>query len=123
MGNLLFKLARPALFFLDPERAHGVSIRALKFGFARTMPRRADDPILATKVWNLAFPNPVGLAAGFDKHAEVCDAEPCRKSDREGSTSTRKSATPHSPSVSVLWRRAPSRRDRSPATPANGSIA
>jgi len=74
MGNLLFKLARPALFFLDPERAHGVSVRALKFGFARTMPRRADDPILATKVWNLAFPNPVGLAAGFDKHAEVCDA-------------------------------------------------
>ena len=74
MGDLLFKLARPALFFLDPERAHGVSIRALKFGFARTMPRRADDQILATKVWSLAFPNPVGLAAGFDKHAEVCDA-------------------------------------------------
>ncbi len=74
MGDLLFKLARPALFFLDPERAHGVSIRALKFGFARTMPRPADDPILATKVWSLAFPNPVGLAAGFDKHAEVCDA-------------------------------------------------
>jgi dihydroorotate dehydrogenase len=74
MGDLLFKLARPALFFLDPERAHGVSIWALKFGFGRTMPRRADDPILATKVWNLTFPNPVGLAAGFDKHAEVCDA-------------------------------------------------
>src|SRR5258708_22200802 len=76
MGDLLFKLARPALFFLDPERAHGVSIRALKFGFARTMPRRADDPILAAKVWNLTFPNPVGLAAGFDKHAEVFDAAP-----------------------------------------------
>src|SRR5260370_16800776 len=74
MGDLLFKLARPALFFLDPERAHGVSIWALKLGFARTIPRRADDPILATKVWNLTFPNPVGLAAGFDKHAEVCDA-------------------------------------------------
>src|SRR5258706_13333092 len=74
MGDLLFKLARPALFFLDPERAHGVSIRALKFGFARTMPRRADDPILAAKVWNLTFPNPGGLAGGFDKHGEVCDA-------------------------------------------------
>src|SRR5260370_5940304 len=74
MGDLLFKLARPALFFLDPERAHGVRIGALKLGFARAMPRRADDPILATKVWNLTFPNPVGLAAGFDKHAEVCDA-------------------------------------------------
>jgi len=74
MVDLLFRLARPALFFLDPERAHGVSIRALKFGFAHTMRRQADDPILATKVWNLTFPNPVGLAAGFDKHAEVCDA-------------------------------------------------
>jgi hypothetical protein len=66
MGDLLFKLARPALFFLDLERAHGVSIWALKLGFARTMPRRTDDPILATKVWNLIFPNPVGLATGFD---------------------------------------------------------
>src|SRR5262249_32815894 len=59
---------------LDPERAHAVSIRALKLGFARTMRRRSDDPILATKVWNLTFPNPIGLAAGFDKDAEVCDA-------------------------------------------------
>src|SRR5712691_10022206 len=74
MGDLLYTLARPALFFLDPERAHGVSIWALKFGFARILPRQTDDPILATKVWNLSFPNPVGLAAGFDKHAEVCDA-------------------------------------------------
>lgn len=74
MADLLFKLAQPALTFLDPERAHGATIRALKLGFARTMPRRPDDPILATKVWNLPFPNPVGLAAGFDKHAEVCDA-------------------------------------------------
>jgi dihydroorotate dehydrogenase len=38
------------------------------------MRRRPDDPVLATEVWNLSFPNPVGLAAGFDKHAEVCDA-------------------------------------------------
>lgn len=74
MADLLFKLVRPALTFLDPERAHGVTIRGLKLGLARTMPRRTDDPILATKVWNLSFLNPVGLAAGFDKHAEVCDA-------------------------------------------------
>jgi dihydroorotate dehydrogenase len=74
MTDLLFKLARPVLTFLDPERAHGVTIRALKLGFARTLPRLPDDSILATKVWNLSFPNPVGLAAGFDKHAEVCDA-------------------------------------------------
>jgi len=74
MTDLLFRLARPALTFLDPERAHGAAIRALKLGFAHAVPRRPDDPILATTVWNLSFPNPVGLAAGFDKHAEVCDA-------------------------------------------------
>jgi dihydroorotate dehydrogenase len=74
MADFLYKLARPALFFLDPERAHGAAIWALKLGLARTLVHRADDPILATKVWNVTFPNPVGLAAGFDKHAEVCDA-------------------------------------------------
>src|SRR6202030_3399800 len=74
MADLLFKLARPVLTFLDPERAHGVTIRALKLGFAFTLQHQPDDPILATTVWNLSFPNPVGLAAGFDKHAEVCDA-------------------------------------------------
>src|SRR5579863_5716612 len=74
MSDLLFKLARPALNFLDPERAHALTILALKLGFAHTVRREPDDPILATTVWNLSFPNPVGLAAGFDKHAEVCDA-------------------------------------------------
>src|SRR5712671_7996292 len=74
MTDRLFALARPALFFLDPERAHRVSISALKLGFAGTLSRGTDDPILATKVWNLTFPNPVGLAAGFDKDAQVCDA-------------------------------------------------
>src|SRR5262249_58934889 len=74
MTDLLFKLVRPALFFLDPERAHGVTIGALKLGLAHVIPHQPDDPVLTTKVWNLTFPNPVGLAAGFDKHAEVCDA-------------------------------------------------
>jgi dihydroorotate dehydrogenase len=77
MADLLFKLARPALFFLDPERAHRVSIWALRsglFGSLAGVGRGADDPILATRVWNIAFPNPVGLAAGYDKDAEVCDA-------------------------------------------------
>jgi len=77
MADVMFRLARPALAALDPERAHGLTIRALELGsslgLARTR-REPDDPILATTVWNLAFPNPVGLAAGFDKHAEVCDA-------------------------------------------------
>ncbi len=63
-ADLMFALSRPLLAALDPERAHGLGGKA----------HEADDPILATTVWNLAFPNPVGLAAGFDKHAEVCDA-------------------------------------------------
>jgi dihydroorotate dehydrogenase len=78
MADLLFKLARPALFWLDPERAHRVSIWALRSGLVgrrlASVGRDADDPILATRVWNIAFPNPVGLAAGYDKDAEVCDA-------------------------------------------------
>jgi dihydroorotate dehydrogenase len=73
MADLLFKLARPALFYLDPERAHRVSIWALRIGLGGRA-RGADDPVLATKVWDLAFPNPIGLAAGYDKDAEVCDA-------------------------------------------------
>jgi dihydroorotate dehydrogenase len=77
MADLLCKLARPALFYLDPERAHRVSIWALRLGLGGPLMGRAadaDDPILATKVFGLAFPNPIGLAAGYDKDAEVCDA-------------------------------------------------
>jgi dihydroorotate dehydrogenase len=76
MADFLYKLARPALFYLDPERAHLVSIWALRLGFGglRGKASRTDDPILATRVWNIAFPNPIGLAAGYDKDAEVCDA-------------------------------------------------
>jgi dihydroorotate dehydrogenase len=78
IAERLFELARPALFKLDPERAHRASILALKLGlggagFGGRGTRGADDPILATTVWDLPFPNPVGLAAGFDKDAEVCD--------------------------------------------------
>lgn len=64
----LYTLARPLLFRLDPERAHGMTIAALKAlpgGPARF------DPRLASTVAGLSFPSPVGLAAGFDKHAEV----------------------------------------------------
>ena len=67
-----YALARPLLFALDPEVAHGLTIRALKLGL---LPRAApDDPILATTLAGIALPNPIGLAAGFDKNAEVPDA-------------------------------------------------
>jgi len=54
----------------DPERAHGLAISALKAGLG---PRAhgADDPVLAVEVAGLKLPNCVGLAAGFDKNAEV----------------------------------------------------
>ena len=71
MKALLFALARPALMALDAETAHQATLRALALAPA-TAPA-ADDPRLASRVFGLAFPNPVGLAAGFDKHAEVPD--------------------------------------------------
>lgn len=72
MANFSYRLARPFLFALDPETAHGATVWALKRGLA-SAPAPADDPILATRVWDLPFTNPIGLAAGFDKHAEVID--------------------------------------------------
>jgi dihydroorotate dehydrogenase len=68
---VLYRLARPALFTLDPERAHALAIVALK-----ALPRHP-APLggsLETRVAGLTFPNPLGMAAGFDKDAEVPDA-------------------------------------------------
>lgn len=73
MQNLLFRLARPALGLLDPEDAHALAIAALKRGLVRAR-AEPDDPGLATRVLGLDFANPIGLAAGFDKHCEVVDA-------------------------------------------------
>ena len=68
---MLYRLAAPALFALDPEAAHRLTIAALRFAPRRAAPAPAP---LATTVAGIAFPNPVGLAAGFDKNAEVPDA-------------------------------------------------
>jgi dihydroorotate dehydrogenase len=65
------------LWLLDPERAHRASIAALNTPGVRALVlgrAAADDPVLACDVWGLRFPNPVGLAAGFDKDAEAVDA-------------------------------------------------
>ena len=69
----LFGLAAVGLRCLDAENAHRATIAALKL-----MPPCApapDDPRLAVSAFGLSFPNPVGLAAGFDKDAEVADVE------------------------------------------------
>ncbi len=67
-----YALMRPALFFLPPEIAHRAAIAALTsgaFGVAS-----ATYPALRTKLCGIELPSPVGLAAGFDKNAETCDA-------------------------------------------------
>jgi len=69
----LYALARPLLRFITPEQAHGFAIKALRRGLVPCA-AAPDDPVLATRVWGLDFPNPIGLAAGFDKDAEVVDA-------------------------------------------------
>jgi len=69
---MLYRLIRPALFMLDAERAHRLSIDLLRLrtGTAFT-PEPRWTPQLETTVGGLSFPNPVGLAAGFDKDAQV----------------------------------------------------
>lgn len=68
----LYGLVRPLLFRLDGERAHKLTIAGLKMLPHGSPP--AADPVLGIRVAGLDFPNPVGLAAGFDKDAEVPDA-------------------------------------------------
>jgi dihydroorotate dehydrogenase len=68
-----YAAAAPLLRLIDPETAHRLAIRALRAGLVPRC-RLPDDPILEQRLWGLRFANPVGLAAGFDKHAEVPDA-------------------------------------------------
>ena len=68
---MLYRLLRPALFALDAERAHGLALSALKALPAGRPPRPGP---LTTEVAGLTFPNPLGMAAGFDKDGEAPDA-------------------------------------------------
>jgi dihydroorotate dehydrogenase len=71
MIGALFSLAKPALHALDAETAHQLTIRGLSL--MPVMPAPVDDPRLSVEVFGRTFPNPVGLAAGFDKQCEVPD--------------------------------------------------
>lgn len=66
----IYSLLGPALRRLNPETAHRLTLWGLAQGLA---PRAqvTDNPILASELWGLAFSNPLGLAAGFDKDARV----------------------------------------------------
>lgn len=70
MKAALQKVGLPIMQFLDPEVAHGLSIKALKMGLV-PMGGAVTSPRLATTLAGMALPNPVGLAAGFDKNAEA----------------------------------------------------
>lgn len=69
----LFPLARPALRFIEPERAHRLTVAALKLRLGPHQ-RKPDPASLAVDLFGLHFPNPLGIAAGFDKNGEVPDA-------------------------------------------------
>jgi dihydroorotate dehydrogenase len=72
MLKALFDMAPRALTLLSPEDAHEITLKALELGAFPAAGR--DDPILAVEFAGLALPNPVGIAAGFDKDARVPDA-------------------------------------------------
>jgi dihydroorotate dehydrogenase len=73
MSGLFQAIGRKVLFSLDPEDAHGLSIKALKTGLVPACAPR-NDPALRVTVAGMSFPNPLGMAAGYDKNAEVPDA-------------------------------------------------
>ncbi len=71
----LFPLIAPLVRRLEPETAHQATVRALKWGLGSWLgSASADPPELATSFLGLDLANPIGLAAGFDKNAEVPDA-------------------------------------------------
>ena len=68
-------MATPILRQLEPERAHAAAVALMRL-VPRSAPR-PDDPALAVSAFGLTFPNPVGLAAGFDKDAVVAEPALC----------------------------------------------
>jgi dihydroorotate dehydrogenase len=70
--GLFERLTRPLLHRFDPEDAHRLALRALQW--TPLPPARVDDSRLRVRAFGLNFPNPVGVAPGFDKNGEVPDA-------------------------------------------------
>ena len=68
----MFSILKPFLFSLDPETAHDFAIKSLKFNpLPKKMFEVEDEQMLEVDLLEKNFPNPIGLAAGFDKSAEV----------------------------------------------------
>ena len=68
----MFSKLRPLIFKIDPEKAHTLAIKSLKFNLVPNIfDGNKNDPIFKTKIFNKELDNPIGIAAGFDKNAEV----------------------------------------------------
>ena len=68
----MFSNLRSLIFKLDPETAHNLAIKSLKFNFVpNILDEDKDNPLFKTKLFKKDLENPIGMAAGFDKNAEV----------------------------------------------------
>ena len=68
----MFSNLRSLIFKLDPETAHNLAIKSLKFNFIpNVLEENKNDPLFKTKLFDKNLENPIGMAAGFDKNAEV----------------------------------------------------
>ena len=68
----MFSNLRSLIFKLDPETAHNLAIKSLKFNFVpNILDKDKDNPLFKTRLFNKNLDNPIGMAAGFDKNAEV----------------------------------------------------
>ena len=68
----MFSNLRSLIFKLDPETAHNLAIKSLRFNFVpNVLDADRDNPLFKTKLFNQNLDNPIGMAAGFDKNAEV----------------------------------------------------
>ena len=71
----MFSKLRPLLFKVDPEKAHTLAIKSLKFNLIpNVFDEHKNDSIFQTKIFGKVLDNPIGMAAGFDKNAEVYNA-------------------------------------------------
>ena len=68
----MFSNIRSLIFKIDPETAHGLAIKSLKFKFfPNILQEEKNNPLFKTRLFNKDIDNPIGMAAGFDKNAEV----------------------------------------------------
>ena len=71
----MFSKLRSLIFKIDPERAHTLAVKSLKFNLVSNIfDENKNEPIFKTKIFEKELANPIGMAAGFDKNAEVYNA-------------------------------------------------